>query len=355
MFIFWERSIHFRVSTALVFFLFSPAFTVFDTDPCVQCAIYVYSRSKTLLPSTEKVSKLEKLQFCVPSLCVFSWRFVNNSSFWSKIRWTFSTSVTEIYTAGETLTKTLSCFLKVALILSHIMVLMPIFRIAKQQQQNKQTKTTTKKEEILTFSPIHWVNWAAACDFHQCGILTSVDSDEPVQPPFKHRTSKNVRSVELNTHRIWKALIRLRVCAGWSEALLVAHTTLLEISCRGSLMGIKQHYLLTIELPSSNTILIPCSVVSSAQRFHVLLKDDSGRLLCLVSGFVTSELVGLGAPSDSLPTEKFHVIFCWYFFQNQHFSKISFRNTIRVSKSLAPGQARRTIGPDLGSKHLQKL
>ena len=34
--------------------------------------------------------------------------------------------------------------------------------------------------------------------------------------------------------RITKALIRLRVCAGWSEPLLVAHTTLLEISYRGS-------------------------------------------------------------------------------------------------------------------------
>ena len=32
------------------------------------------------------------------------------------------------------------------------------------------------------------------------------------------------------------ALIRLRVCAGWSEPLLVAHTTLLEISCHGSVM-----------------------------------------------------------------------------------------------------------------------
>ena len=31
-----------------------------------------------------------------------------------------------------------------------------------------------------------------------------------------------------------KALNRLRICAGWSEALLVAHTTLLEISYRGS-------------------------------------------------------------------------------------------------------------------------
>ena len=42
----------------------------------------------------------------------------------------------------------------------------------------------------------------------------------------------------LNSHmilkRLAKALIRLRVCAGWSEPLLVAHTILLEISCRGS-------------------------------------------------------------------------------------------------------------------------
>ena len=40
------------------------------------------------------------------------------------------------------------------------------------------------------------------------------------------------------SHRIFKlpakTQIRLRVCAGWSEAVLVAHTTLLEISSRGS-------------------------------------------------------------------------------------------------------------------------
>ena len=42
----------------------------------------------------------------------------------------------------------------------------------------------------------------------------------------------------LNSHRIFKglakALIRLCICTGWSEPLLVAHTTLLEISCRCS-------------------------------------------------------------------------------------------------------------------------
>ena len=29
-----------------------------------------------------------------------------------------------------------------------------------------------------------------ASEFQQCGILTSVDSEEPVQPPFKLRNSK---------------------------------------------------------------------------------------------------------------------------------------------------------------------
>ena len=32
--------------------------------------------------------------------------------------------------------------------------------------------------------------WAATCDFHQCGIFTSIGSDEPVQPPFKLKSSK---------------------------------------------------------------------------------------------------------------------------------------------------------------------
>ena len=48
-------------------------------------------------------------------------------------------------------------------------------------------------------------------------------------------------SQKLNSHRkfkgLAKALIRLRVCPGWSEPLLVAHTTLLEISCPGSIIN----------------------------------------------------------------------------------------------------------------------
>ena len=37
---------------------------------------------------------------------------------------------------------------------------------------------------------IVYIYWAATWDFQQCGILTSVDSDEAVQPPFKLRNSK---------------------------------------------------------------------------------------------------------------------------------------------------------------------
>ena len=44
----------------------------------------------------------------------------------------------------------------------------------------------------------------------------------------------------LNTHRIYKRLAKtlIRLCAGWSELLLVAHTTLLETSCHGSYLVI---------------------------------------------------------------------------------------------------------------------
>ena len=34
------------------------------------------------------------------------------------------------------------------------------------------------------------VIWAATCEFQHCGILTGVDSDVPVQPPFKLRNSQ---------------------------------------------------------------------------------------------------------------------------------------------------------------------
>ena len=46
----------------------------------------------------------------------------------------------------------------------------------------------------IIVTKIHPETGAATHDFQQCGILTSVDSHEPVQPPFKLRNSKS-RSV----------------------------------------------------------------------------------------------------------------------------------------------------------------
>ena len=37
---------------------------------------------------------------------------------------------------------------------------------------------------------LHFKHLATICDFQQCGILTSIDSDEPVESPFKLRDSK---------------------------------------------------------------------------------------------------------------------------------------------------------------------
>ena len=42
----------------------------------------------------------------------------------------------------------------------------------------------------MVFSMLKCHNLAMARDFQECGILTSVGSDEPVQPPLKLRNSK---------------------------------------------------------------------------------------------------------------------------------------------------------------------
>ena len=43
---------------------------------------------------------------------------------------------------------------------------------------------------LSTFLKYELTIWAAAWDFQQFDILTGIDSDEPLQPPFKLRNSK---------------------------------------------------------------------------------------------------------------------------------------------------------------------
>ena len=45
-------------------------------------------------------------------------------------------------------------------------------------------------DEIANCLYTHHHNLAVTCDFQQYGILTSVDSNEPVHPPFKFIKSK---------------------------------------------------------------------------------------------------------------------------------------------------------------------
>ena len=75
------------------------------------------------------------------------------------------------------------------------------------------------------------------CDFQKCGTLISEESDEPVSLLLSLETPMMFGQWP-NSHRIFKrlanALISLRVCAGWLEHLVIAHTSLLKISCCGS-------------------------------------------------------------------------------------------------------------------------
>ena len=82
----------------------------------------------------------------------------------------------------------------------------------------------------------------------------------------------------LNNHRILKrlakALIRLHVCAGWSEALLVAHTTLLEISCHSSNIEFGAHVCSRSALQKIQDvwikIILQCVSVVFSDHSHLL-------------------------------------------------------------------------------------
>ena len=73
---------------------------------------------------------------------------------------------------------------------------------------------------------LYTIKWAVTCDFQQYGILTSVDSDAPVQPPLKLRNSKwcsvsSLTTIEFSRdkQRLWSdcayAQADLRLC--WSH------------------------------------------------------------------------------------------------------------------------------------------
>ena len=59
------------------------------------------------------------------------------------------------------------------------------------QEGDPKVNASLKGNQYLIFkNNLNSKKRAVARDFQQCGVLTSVDSDEPLQPPFKLRNSK---------------------------------------------------------------------------------------------------------------------------------------------------------------------
>ena len=67
----------------------------------------------------------------------------------------------------------------------YLIVSIPGIYLLPCNKENKENKSNGMNELVILF-----YKWAVACDFQQCGILTSIDSYEHVQPPIKLRNSK---------------------------------------------------------------------------------------------------------------------------------------------------------------------
>ena len=109
----------------------------------------------------------------------------------------------------------------------------------------RQNLSLADKELNMTVNGNFLQIWAMTCDFQQCGILTCVDSNELLQPPFKLRNSKwcSVSSLTIiessrDTQRLWsdcayaQAVLRLywsHIPHCWKSHAL-AHLTVLLLT-----------------------------------------------------------------------------------------------------------------------------
>ena len=86
--------------------------------------------------------------------------------------------------------------------------------------------TSSLRVEFFCYTLWKGTKWTVTCDFQQCGILTWIDSDEPVQPPLNLRSSKwcafsSLTFIEYSSdkQRLWSdcayAQADLRLC--WSH------------------------------------------------------------------------------------------------------------------------------------------
>ena len=66
------------------------------------------------------------------------------------------------------------------------------YRISLAKKRFGTGKKICTSAQLITLADnvTYSIYMSRTCDFQQCGILTNVDSDESVQPPFKLRNSK---------------------------------------------------------------------------------------------------------------------------------------------------------------------
>ena len=106
-------------------------------------------------------------------------------------------------------------------------------------------------------------------------------------------------------------MISLRVYAGWSEPLLVEHTTLLEISCTGSyVFGIKRYFLFLKQYTGHGS-----HMYLRISYFYLKLLEQTMR-------------PWKGGPSIPYPFN--------YFEKISHIPKINMANISKIQKALYP-------------------
>ena len=70
-----------------------------------------------------------------------------------------------------------------------------IFMLTRKQKYSVSNHNSVGASMVSWITHLTCNKLAATCDSQKCGILTSVDSDEPVQTLFKLRNSNGVRTV----------------------------------------------------------------------------------------------------------------------------------------------------------------
>ena len=158
--------------------------------------------------------------------------------------------------------------------------------------------------------------WAATWDFQQCGILTWIDSGEPLPPPFELRNSKCCSVRVAYSQRIFKrpakALTWLCICAGWSEPLHVAHTTLLEISCRGSIMLlVLKRYLDALQSRLIETVLLSTHKICFNWVIRILILCYALFIKCLSTDSLAEVSVVCLIWFDNFSVMSGQIFLCW--------------------------------------------